>query len=67
MRRINVRAFRQNLSKELKDLPFILTLNGRDIAVVSTPESAVLPRAGYRESDGVSFGGSVRPNPKPGR
>jgi len=79
---VNVRNLRQNLKSELANIPFDISINGEVVASVYGPgdyssvqikeddvrvESAVLPRAGYRESDGVSFGGSVRPNPKPSK
>ena len=41
MRRVNIRAFRANISNEVKDLPLELTIDGKIVAVLCTPGKTV--------------------------
>ena len=41
MRKININTLKKSFHKEIKDLPFVITSFGKDVAVVATPEQLV--------------------------
>ena len=57
MRKVKIKELYRNLSKELKELPFLVTRGGAVVACVSLDES--VPNSGKKAESDIEAGGKV--------